>query len=93
MVFPLKNNKIIKHKFDNNKLEKFKSIFTKVKYVAKNEDPRDYRVNCDKIKNELGFKISMKVPDGIMEIKRAIQEKLIQDPEDQKYYNIPHERK
>ena len=36
MVFPLKNNKIIKHKFDNNKLEKFKSIFTKVKYVAKN---------------------------------------------------------
>ena len=36
MVFPLKNNKIIKYKFDNNKLEKFKSIFTKVKYVAKN---------------------------------------------------------
>ncbi len=66
---------------------------SKIKYVAKNEDPRDYKVNCDKIKNELGFKISMKVPDGIMEIKRAIQEKLIQDPEDQKYYNIPHERK
>ena len=36
MVFPLKNNKINKYKFDNNKLEKFKSIFTKVKYVAKN---------------------------------------------------------
>jgi len=36
MVFPLKNNKINKYKFDNNKLEKFKSIFTKVKHVAKN---------------------------------------------------------
>ena len=35
----------------------------------------------------------MTVPDGIMEIKRVIQENLIKDPEDQKYYNIPHERK
>ncbi len=66
---------------------------SKIKYVAKNEDPRDYRVNCDKIKKELGFKISMTVPDGIKEIKRVIQENLIQDPEDQKYYNIFHERK
>jgi nucleoside-diphosphate-sugar epimerase len=66
---------------------------SKIKYVKKNDDPRDYRVNCDKIKNELGFKISMTVPEGIMEIKRVIQEKLIQDPENQKYYNIPHERK
>jgi nucleoside-diphosphate-sugar epimerase len=66
---------------------------SKIKYVKKNDDPRDYRVNCDKIKNELGFKISMTVPDGIKEIKRVIQEKLIQDPENQKYYNIPHERK
>ena len=65
---------------------------SKIKYVKKNEDPRDYRVNCDKIKKELGFKISMTVPDGIKEIKRVIQENLIQDPEDQKYYNIPHER-
>ena len=31
--------------------------------------------------------------DGIKEIKRAIQENLIRDPENQKYYNIPHERK
>ena len=66
---------------------------SKIKYIAKNDDPRDYRVNCDKIKNELGFKISMTVPDGIMEIKRVIKENLITDSEDQKYYNIPHERK
>lgn len=66
---------------------------SKIKYVEKKDDPRDYRVNCDKIKNELGFQISMTVPEGIKEINRVIQEKLIQDPEDQKYYNIPHERK
>ncbi len=64
---------------------------SKIKYVKKDDDPRDYRVNCDKIKNELGFEISMRVPDGIKEIKRIIQEKLIQDPEEQKYYNTPHE--
>jgi nucleoside-diphosphate-sugar epimerase len=66
---------------------------SKIKYVKKNDDPRDYRVNCDKIKKELGFKISMRVSDGILEVKRMIEEKLIQDPENQKYYNIPHERK
>jgi nucleoside-diphosphate-sugar epimerase len=65
---------------------------SKIKYVKKNDDPRDYRVNCDKIKNELGFKISMTVPNGIMEIKRIIQEGIIKDSEDQKYYNIPHEK-
>ena len=66
---------------------------SKIKYVAKNEDPRDYRVNCDKIKKDLGFKITMTVPDGIREIMRVIKENLIKDPESQKYYNIPHDKK
>ena len=66
---------------------------SKIKYIKKNEDPRDYRVNFDKIKKELGFKISMRVPDGIIEIKRMIEEGLIQDPENQKYYNTPHVKK
>jgi nucleoside-diphosphate-sugar epimerase len=65
---------------------------SKIKYVDKNEDPRDYRVNSDKIKRELGFEITMRVPDGIEEVKRMVQEGIIQDPEDQRYYNIPHER-
>ena len=66
---------------------------SKIKYVDKNEDPRDYRVNSDKIKRELGFEITMRVSDGIKEVKRMVQEGVIQDPEDQRYYNIPHERK
>ena len=75
-------------------IEEIKKVLpdTKIRYVKKNDDPRDYRVNSDKIKRELGFKITMTVPDGIIEVKRMIQEGLIQDPENQKYYNIPHER-
>ena len=64
----------------------------KIKYVDKNEDPRNYRVNSDKIKQQLGFEITMRVSDGIEEVKRMVQEGVIQDPEDQRYYNIPHER-
>ena len=72
--------------------ELLKSIpHSKIKYVNKNEDPRDYRVNSDKIKRELGFEITMRVPDGIEEVKRMVQEGVIQDPENQRYYNIPHE--
>ena len=63
----------------------------KIKYISKDEDPRDYRVNSDKIKQELGFEISMCVPDGIEEVRRMVQEGLIQDPDDQRYYNIPHQ--
>ena len=65
---------------------------SRIKYVEKNDDPRDYRVNSDKIKKELGFKITMRVSDGIKEINRMIEEGVIKDPENQKYYNIPHER-
>ena len=76
-------------------VEEIKKVLpdTKIRYVKKNDDPRDYKVNSDKIKRELGFKITMTVPDGIIEVKRMIQEGLIQDPENQKYYNIPNDKK
>lgn len=64
----------------------------KIKYVQKDEDPRDYRVNSDKIKNELGFTISMTVQEGIEEVKDIVQLGVIHDPEEQRYYNIPHQR-
>ena len=63
----------------------------KIRYIKKNEDPRNYRVNSDKIKNDLGFNITMRVPDGINEVIKIIQEGVISDPENQRYYNIPHE--
>lgn len=61
---------------------------TKATYVDKTEDPRDYRVNCDKIKNELGFSITKKVPDGIREIAIMINSGLINDPYGSKFKNI-----
>jgi nucleoside-diphosphate-sugar epimerase len=57
-------------------------------YVEKTEDPRDYRVNCDKIRDVLGFKITKKVPQGIEEIIKVINSKLINDPYGQKFKNI-----
>ena len=64
----------------------------KVKYVKKGEDPRDYRVKFDKIKNELGFRISKTVPEGIDDILRSIRLGIIDDPDNQRYYNIPIEK-
>ena len=64
----------------------------KIKYVHKDEDPRDYRVNFDKIHRELGFEVSKTVPDGIREVKEIVRSGVIQDPEAQRYYNIPHKR-
>jgi nucleoside-diphosphate-sugar epimerase len=60
----------------------------KVKYVEMNEDPRDYRVNFDKIKNELGFTITKKVPDGVKEIYTLLSTGIVTDSFGQKYRNI-----
>jgi nucleoside-diphosphate-sugar epimerase len=60
----------------------------KVKYVEKNEDPRDYRVNFDKIRDELGFKITKTVPTGISEIYKLVKSGIIVDTFSQKFRNI-----
>jgi hypothetical protein len=36
--------------------------------------------------------ISKRVPDGISEIKNVVSQGIIQDTEEQRYYNIPHQR-
>ena len=58
-----------------------------IKYVAKDEDPRDYRVDFSKIKNNLGFKISKTVPDGILEIKKIVESGIISDCYSNKFKN------
>ncbi len=59
-----------------------------ISYVKKDEDPRDYRVAFDKIKNELGFEITKTVPEGITQIVKIINEKMLSNPDDPKYKNI-----
>ena len=61
---------------------------TKVNYVEMNEDPRDYRVNFDKIKNELGYTITKKVPDGVKEIYTLLKTGIVTDSFAQKFRNI-----
>lgn len=61
---------------------------SKVTYVKKNEDPRDYRVSFEKIKKVLGFSVTKKVPDGISQIKFAIEKGFIPNPDDSKYKNV-----
>ncbi len=60
----------------------------KISYVKKDEDPRDYRVAFEKIKEKLGFEITKTVPDGIQEINYIIKNGFLSNPDDGKYKNI-----
>ena len=60
----------------------------KVNYVEMNEDPRDYRVNFDKIKDELGYTITKKVPEGVKEIYTLLKTGIVTDSFAQKFRNI-----
>jgi nucleoside-diphosphate-sugar epimerase len=60
----------------------------RVKYVKKNEDPRDYRVSFEKIRQELGYGITMRVPEGISQVKQVIEDGFLLNPDDTKYRNI-----
>jgi nucleoside-diphosphate-sugar epimerase len=59
-----------------------------VNYVHRDEDPRDYKVSFDKIKDRLGFEPLHRVPDGVNEIVGALEEERFGDPFDGKYSNI-----
>jgi nucleoside-diphosphate-sugar epimerase len=59
-----------------------------IKYINQPDDPRDYKVKFEKIKNQLGFSITKKVIDGIKEINNLLDNKIIADPYDKKYSNI-----
>lgn len=59
-----------------------------ISYVTRDEDSRDYRVNCDKIKSTLGFAPAYTVADGIREIISALAAGLISDPDNPRYRNL-----
>jgi nucleoside-diphosphate-sugar epimerase len=59
-----------------------------VRYISKEEDPRDYRVSFQKIKDRLNFRISKRVVDGIAEISSVLASGLLQNPYDPKYSNV-----
>jgi nucleoside-diphosphate-sugar epimerase len=59
-----------------------------VEYVHRDEDPRDYKVSFEKIKERLGFAPQMRVPDGIDEIVVALEQDAFADAFASRYSNI-----
>ena len=57
--------------------------------MHREEDPRDYKVSFDKIRDTLGFETEMTVPDGIAEVLDALERNRFTDPFDGRYRNIP----
>ena len=50
-----------------------------VSFVARTEDPRDYKVSFDRIAAELGYATTMTVPDGIAEVLAGLEAGLFGD--------------
>lgn|SRR3989338_1397509 len=71
-------------------VEEIKKIIpaSRVQYVPAHDDPRDYRVSFEKIKHELGFCVTKRVPDGIKEIHDALTNGIWLNPDEQKYRNV-----
>ena len=59
-----------------------------VRFVERNEDPRDYRVNFQRAHTELGFEPTLRVPDGITEIAEALEHRRYADPFAPAYSNL-----
>jgi nucleoside-diphosphate-sugar epimerase len=60
-----------------------------VAFVQRADDPRDYKVNFDKIGRVLGFDLTMTVPDGIDEVAAALESGTFADPFSRQYRNTP----
>jgi nucleoside-diphosphate-sugar epimerase len=61
----------------------------RVSFVRRDEDPRDYKVSFDKVRDVLGFETTMTVPDGIQEVADALSDGAFEDPFGRSYRNIP----
>ena len=59
-----------------------------VRSVARAEDPRDYRVSFERIRERLGYSITRRVADGIGEVASALEAGLIENPRHHSHYNV-----
>ncbi|MDA0183007.1 NAD-dependent epimerase/dehydratase family protein [Solirubrobacter phytolaccae] len=58
-----------------------------VSYVRREEDPRDYKVNFDKIAARLDYKITKTVPEGIAELIGELEAGRFADSDEARYRN------
>ena len=63
---------------------------THVAEVRNDEDPRNYRVRFDKIRDLLGYRASVRLEDGIKEIVDAVRNKKVANWRDPIHSNIRH---
>ena len=61
----------------------------RIDYVERTEDPRDYRVSFERIKETLGFVPRQRVRDGIAEIHRVVTDGFLSNPDDPRFTNTP----
>ena len=59
-----------------------------VSFVERTEDPRDYKVNFDKIREILGYEVTMTVPTGVDEVASALEAGAFPEPFDGRYRNV-----
>lgn len=59
----------------------------RVQFVHRDEDPRDYRVGFEKVKERLGFSVQRSVGDGIDEVMALLRSGLLGDPYASVYSN------
>jgi nucleoside-diphosphate-sugar epimerase len=59
-----------------------------VTFVPRDEDPRDYKVSFEKIRERLGFRPEMDVPGGIREIVEGLESGRFGDPFDGAWSNL-----
>jgi nucleoside-diphosphate-sugar epimerase len=60
----------------------------RIRYVHRDEDPRDYRVDFSKIRGVLGFEITKRLPDGIRELRQLLRDEVLPDPDSDRYSNV-----
>jgi len=59
-----------------------------VSFVHRDEDPRDYKVSFEKVKEQLGYVPQMRVPDGTEEVIEALEHERFGDPFRPRFSNI-----
>ena len=74
----------------NDLADMAKEVFPHIKIIKKTGlvDPRNYRVNFNKINDSLGFKSKMTIKEGMLEIKEAVENQEIDDLENSRYSNF-----
>ncbi len=60
---------------------------TELEFVERNEDPRSYQVEFNKIETTLGYKAEWSIEDGIRELATALRQGLFPNPTDDRYHN------